>query len=160
MPSGARPTKSSLTARSASVRSSRGNDTNGGPPQISHGAMCTPRTATSGARSKQARALDEEAALLATGMGAAQIMGFNHRLAGFESAGQMFDAFRTSMRNQVLAFFDFIGDPDRITPEIQALQHGDLEAFAAKVSGPSEAARAVTQLNAAADAFRSLEVTK
>ena len=85
-------------------------------------------------------------------------MGFNHKLAGFESAGQMFDAFRISERNQVLAFFDFIGDPHRMTPEILALQEGDLESFAAKMSGPDQAARAVTQLKLAVEALRSLEI--
>ncbi len=36
-------------------------------------------------------------------------MGFNHALTGFESPGQMFDAFAASERYQVLALFDFIG---------------------------------------------------
>lgn len=104
----------------------------------------------------QARRLDEDAALAATGMGAPQIMGFNHRLAGFDSAGQMFDAFRAGRRNQLLAFFDFIGDPETITPEIQALQAGDLASFAAYYSGAHQAALYTPQLQAAAHWFHTL----
>ncbi len=107
-----------------------------------------------------ARELDAESALLATGMGAAMIMGFNHALVGFESAGQMYDAFRGSARNQVLAFFDFIGDPVRITPAIHALQSGDLASFAAMMSGPDQAARAVEELTLAAESVRSLGLAK
>lgn len=107
----------------------------------------------------QAHRLDEDAALAATSLGAPRIMGFNHALAGFESAGQMFDAFRASRRNQILAFFDFIGDPTSITPAVQALQQYDLVAFAARYSGSHQAAVYAPQLQAAADWFRSLQTT-
>lgn len=105
---------------------------------------------------EQAAALDEQAALLSTAMGLAQILGANHALAGFESPGQMFDAFMASARCQVLAFFDLLGGPRGDARPMNALRRGDVDATAALLSGSAQAARTAALLHAALDAYRRL----
>ena len=107
---------------------------------------------------EQATALDREAALLSTAMGLAQIMGFNHALAGYESAGQMLDAFAASERYQVLALFDFIGGPRGDSRAMNALRRGDADAFAALYNGSAQSARVAALLHAALDAYRKLKL--
>ena len=107
---------------------------------------------------EQASALDREAAQRSAALGPAQIMGFNHALAGFESTGQMFDAFAASERYQVLALFDFIGGPRGDSRAMNALRRGDADAFAALYNGSAQAARAAALLHAALDAYRRLEL--
>lgn len=87
-----------------------------------------------------ALALDEAAAFAATAMGLPRIMGFNHALAGYGTAAEMFHAFAASTRAQVVACFDLLAGPDRQSRPVQALQAGDLESFAALTAGPSAAA--------------------
>ena len=55
-----------------------------------------------------ARSLDDTAAKLATAMGLCEMMGMNHAVLGYQSVGQMFDAFSSSERYQVMALFDWI----------------------------------------------------
>jgi hypothetical protein len=107
---------------------------------------------------EQASALDREAAQRSAALGPAQIMGFNHALAGFESTGQMFDAFAASERYQVLALFDFIGGPRGDSRAMNALRRGDADAFAALYNGSAQAVRAAALLHAALDAYRRLEL--
>ncbi len=77
----------------------------------------------------------EEMARLCASFGGPQIMGFNHAVAGYGSAAEMFRAFGRSERWQVLAFFDFC-DAKGILP---ALHHHDWMAFATLYNGPGAA---------------------
>ena len=65
---------------------------------------------------------------------------FNHALAGYGTAAEMFHAFAASTRAQVVACFDLLAGPDRQSRPLRALQAGDLESFAALTAGPSAAA--------------------
>ncbi|HEY3309498.1 MAG TPA: N-acetylmuramidase domain-containing protein [Desulfuromonadaceae bacterium] len=84
--------------------------------------------------------LDENAALSSLSMGLPQIMGANHGLIGYESAGDMFAAFSQSERTQLIGLFDFIKGPHSLSPAVSALQHMDFTAFAACYNGSGQAA--------------------
>ena len=87
-----------------------------------------------------ARTLDDTAAKLSISMGAPQIMGFNYTTVGYESVHQMFEAFSSSLRNQILGFFDFIKGPSSASARLQALQRNDFDTFAALYNGSGQAA--------------------
>jgi len=55
-----------------------------------------------------ARAKHKEAAQLATSWGFGQVMGFNHRLAGYNTVQEMIDSFFESERNQLIGMMEFI----------------------------------------------------
>ncbi|MDI9548659.1 MAG: N-acetylmuramidase domain-containing protein [Chloroflexota bacterium] len=79
---------------------------------------------------------DPRAAKLSISMGLPQIMGFNHRYAGYESVEEMFTAFRDSANAQIIGFFDFI----RAEPiQIWSLRNGDFYRFAAAYNGAGQA---------------------
>lgn len=81
-----------------------------------------------------ARQLNEDAALNAISMGAAQIMGFHWQRLGYTSVKHMFDAFCRSEDAQISGFFDFL------SPRmIQSLQRGEYEEFARLYNGPGQA---------------------
>jgi hypothetical protein len=103
-----------------------------------------------------ARRVAGEAAYPAVGMGLAGMMGLNHALLGYDSAGQMFDAFASSERYQVMGLFDFIGGRDADAPPLRALRHNDVQAFAALFWGPAAAARYAAWLDRAVAAFERL----
>lgn len=103
-----------------------------------------------------ARSLDETAAYESTSMGFPRIMGFNYDLVGYESAGQMFDAFSSSERYQLLSYFDFIGGVHSDSPRIDALRVSDLETYAALQYGPQNAAQYATTLRNALAAFERM----
>lgn len=50
---------------------------------------------------------DREIALSCISLGLSQIMGFNHSLIGYDTVGEMYDAFQESEGAHVLGFFDF-----------------------------------------------------
>lgn len=52
--------------------------------------------------------IDEDAAYQSISMGAAQIMGFNCEVIGFDSAKEMFEVFQFSKDNQIVGFFKFM----------------------------------------------------
>ena len=82
-----------------------------------------------------ARSLHEELALRSTSIGAAQIMGFNHRVVGYNSATEMFKDFQRSADNQIRGFFRFVegrGLDD-------TLRRGDVLAFATGYNGSGQA---------------------
>jgi hypothetical protein len=87
-----------------------------------------------------ARTLDDSAAKLSISMGAPQIMGFNYTTVGYESVHQMFEAFSSNVRNQILGFFDFIKGPASTSARLQALQRDDFDTFAALYNGSGQAA--------------------
>jgi hypothetical protein len=84
--------------------------------------------------------LDDTTAKLSISMGAPQVMGFNHALIGYETVGEMFDAFTAGEREQVIGFFDFIKGSGTESRMLRALQQGQMEAFAAIYNGPGQAA--------------------
>jgi len=57
---------------------------------------------------EQAIAINEEAALKSASWGMGQIMGFNHKAAGFDTVGQMVTAFMESEANQLEGMISFI----------------------------------------------------
>jgi len=95
------------------------------------------KQATEWAALTLARGLSEEAALLSTSLGAAQVMGFNHKAVGYASALEMHDAFTVSGHAQVKAMLDYC----KHRGLVPALQRGDFLAFATGYNGTEQAAR-------------------
>nr|NIQ37774.1 DUF3380 domain-containing protein [Pseudomonadota bacterium] len=88
-----------------------------------------------------ARALDESAAMRSISMGGPQIMGFNHPSIGFDSVREMFDAFQSNIRYQILGLFDFLKGPGTTSPMVVALQRKKFTDFASLYNGPGQAAK-------------------
>ncbi|MFM8746455.1 MAG: N-acetylmuramidase domain-containing protein [Aestuariivirga sp.] len=86
-----------------------------------------------------------ETACQCASFGGPQIMGFNHELAGHESAHAMFRAFARSERWQVLAFLDFCA----ARTLFPALRAGDWLAFASVYNGPGNAEAYAARIAAA-----------
>lgn len=100
--------------------------------------------------------LHEAAAKRSISMGAPQIMGFNFAKAGYESVGEMFEAFRSGVRFQILGLFDFIKGPGTTSPLLAALQRGRFTDFAAGYNGPGNAAEYAARLESDWETFRRL----
>lgn len=83
-------------------------------------------------RLEKAMALDRTAALQSTSWGVGQVMGFNHKVAGFLSVTAMVDAMVQDENAQLLAVANFI----KSTNLNGALQRQDWRAFAAGYNGP------------------------
>ena len=106
-----------------------------------------------------ARTLNDTAAKLSISMGSAQIMGFNYATLGFGSVQQMFDAFSTSERDQIIGFFAFIRGRTSASKRIAALQAMDFVAFARMYNGPGQAAHYGNLIRSAYDTFYRLRQT-
>lgn len=104
-----------------------------------------------------ARSLDDTAAKLSISMGGPQIVGFNYAALGFESVHQMYDAFSSSERHQIIGFFDFVQGPGRDSRRVLALQSGDFTTFAAMYNGPGQAARYGSLMQGVFDTFKRLQ---
>lgn len=83
-------------------------------------------------RLEKAAALNRMAARMSASYGRFQIMGFNHRLCGFEGIDAFYDAMQTSEALQLLAFCRYICGRDLQV----ALVHRDWVYFAAAYNGP------------------------
>lgn len=103
-----------------------------------------------------ARTLDDTAAKLSISMGGAQIMGFNFPTLGYDSVQQMFDAFATDERDQVVGFFSFIQGKSGESKRITALQALDFEAFAKLYNGPGQAATYGAMIRSAYNTYHNL----
>jgi len=103
-----------------------------------------------------ARALDEAAAKQATRMGLAKILGAEYEALGYESVEQMFDAFSSGERQQLLGIFDRIAGPAADPRLLETLSAYDWDAFAALYFGSGQAARRARQLHSLFDAFHRL----
>jgi hypothetical protein len=103
-----------------------------------------------------ARTLDDAAAKLSISMGGPQILGSNHADAGFESVEEMFDAFSSGEKRQIIAFFDFLQGTSTHPPKILALQKLDFIRFAELYNGPGNAAEYGSRLSGTYDAFQKL----
>jgi hypothetical protein len=99
-----------------------------------------------------ARQLDETAALLSISMGIAQIMGFNHDAVGFPTVQAMFQAYSSSIANQIGAFFRFL-ESKRL---VEAVRNGDYHAFARGYNGSGQADQYAGKLHAYIAALRAL----
>jgi hypothetical protein len=104
---------------------------------------------------KFAGGLDDPAAKLSAAMGLAQTMGFNYEAAGYESVGQMYDAFSSGERYQIFAVFDLITADFR---QLKALRDKDFDVFAALHYGSNRAARVGTLIRSLFEAFERLTV--
>jgi hypothetical protein len=83
--------------------------------------------------------LDRTAALRSVSMGGPQIMGFNHKVIGYETADAMYDSFRCSDRQQILGLFDFIQNGGKGSPMVGALRCDKYLAFAQLYNGDGQA---------------------
>jgi hypothetical protein len=104
----------------------------------------------------QASELDEAAARLALRMGFTGLMGFTYNAIGYESVGQMYDAFNSGERYQLLGFFDLIAGRNAFSRELTALRAADLDTYAALHYGSNEAAKYTSILYAVVAAFHRL----
>lgn len=86
-------------------------------------------------RYREAAALDETAAMKSTSWGAFQIMGFNHKDAGYDSVEDFVEAMQESEVRQLLALAAFINKKELVS----YLQNKDWEAFARHYNGPGYA---------------------
>lgn len=77
--------------------------------------------------------IDPECAFRSISVGLAQILGSNHAAAGYDSAVQMFEAFKISEQDQLAAMLRLI----RKWGLIVAMQRGDWATFARKYNGPA-----------------------
>ena len=82
-----------------------------------------------------AKELNEDAAYQSISMGMGQIMGFNYKSAGYNSAKEMFDAFSKSEEEQIKGMIKFIENNPKM---LKALQDGDLETFVKFYNGPGQ----------------------
>lgn len=83
-------------------------------------------------RLAKAYSLDKEAALKACSWGKFQLMGYNHRLCGYDSISNFIKAMCTSEKEHLSAFVQFIKSDSRLT---QAVKAKDWAAFALKYNG-------------------------
>lgn len=103
-----------------------------------------------------ARRLNEPAAMRSISMGAPQIMGFNHGLIGYDSAREMFDAFRSDIRYQILGLFDFIKSSGTSSRMVEALERRQFNQFATFYNGPGQARAYGERIQSHCDAFSGL----
>ena len=94
--------------------------------------------------------------MLSISMGLPQIMGFNHKVLGYDSVATMFESFSLSERDQLLGFFDFVCGPLADQRRLFALQEGDFETFAIHYNGAGQAARYAALLQSALESFERL----
>ena len=104
-----------------------------------------------------ARSLDDTAAKLSISMGGPQIVGFNYAALGYESVGQMYDAFSADERNQIVGFFDFVQGPASTSRRVLALQDHDFTTFAALYNGPGQAAKYGSLMQGLFDTFNLIK---
>lgn len=84
-------------------------------------------------RFSRAFAIDADCAMKSCSWGAYQIMGFNHRQAGFKTVGEMVDAVKTGENAQLMAFAAFIKADKAMHA---ALVKKDWPDFARRYNGP------------------------
>lgn len=92
-------------------------------------------------RLDQAMALDRAAALRSASWGAAQIMGFNHKLAGFDTVEAFVDAMKSGARAHLMAFVEFVKAAG-LAPALRAISgvHASAVPFARGYNGKGYAA--------------------
>lgn len=83
-----------------------------------------------------AKSLDKDAAYMSISMGMPQIMGFNHKVCGFDSAEEMFNAFSKGPGPQLIAFANFILSTKALTTAVNQI---DFLMFATVYNGSGQA---------------------
>jgi hypothetical protein len=81
----------------------------------------------------QAWKIDPEATMLSTSFGLPQVMGFNHKTAGYKTVGEMVDAFKTGEEEQVRGMLNFIKSNRKLN---SAIKNKDWRTFAYYYNGP------------------------
>ena len=104
--------------------------------------------------------LNEPAAKRSISMGAPQILGSNFARIGYDSVLEMFDAFSSGLRPQIIGLFDFIKGPGTGSPLLEALRRGRFADFAAGYNGPAMAAQYAARLERDVELFRGLMRSK
>ncbi|MCB1646226.1 MAG: DUF3380 domain-containing protein [Pseudomonadales bacterium] len=99
--------------------------------------------------------LDREAALKSVSMGAPQIMGFNHRAAGFASAAEMFSAFCEGTDRQIEAMFRFMS-----AKMLNCLRDDDFSGFAALYNGSGQKTKYGQWIRRHCDRFREIQTAQ
>lgn len=84
---------------------------------------------------KAALVINPKAAYESTSWGLGQIMGFNHKLAGYASAKEMVDDFSTGEYKQLLGMINFIKNQPLM---YKALKEKDWLTFARLYNGPKQ----------------------
>jgi len=84
-------------------------------------------------RLEKAKNIDEEAALKSASYGMFQIMGFNHKLSGFDDVKTFVEFIKESEENQLEAFFNYIKNSSGC---FEALQSKNWAKFAKLYNGP------------------------
>lgn len=81
--------------------------------------------------------VDKEVTMLSTSYGLGQIMGFNYKLAGYDTVGQMLDHFKESEHNQIQGMIAFMQNRKvRGVSLLQMLKNKDFQSFARYYNGP------------------------
>lgn len=104
-----------------------------------------------------ASTLDDSAAKSSISMGGAQIMGFNYKRVGYNSVQEMFTAFSSSERGQLVGFFNFVRAGSMNSKSLQSLRAHDFETFARYYNGPGQAATYGKLIRTAFDTFHALK---
>jgi hypothetical protein len=78
--------------------------------------------------------LDPTAAMMSTSWGLGQIMGFNHKAAGFSTVAQMVEAFKKNEFEQAKGMFNFIKSNPTM---FNAVKNNDWDTFARLYNGAS-----------------------
>jgi hypothetical protein len=82
---------------------------------------------------------DAHAAKLSISMGGPQILGSNFTEMGFESVEQMFDAFASNEKRQIVGFFDFVQGTGTSSRKVQAMREQNFIRFAELYNGAGNA---------------------
>jgi hypothetical protein len=104
-----------------------------------------------------ARSLDENAALRSASFGAGQIMGFNHKVVGYDDAAAMVKAFDTGIRPQLDAVVAFIKNHPNC---MKGLKADDFVVFAKCYNGAGKEQDYGAKIKEAADAYRKVTAGK
>jgi hypothetical protein len=86
-------------------------------------------------------------------------MGFNHPRIGYDSVREMFDAFQSDIKYQILGLFDFLKGPGTTSPMIEALQRKRFEIFASHYNGQGQAAHYGDLIEGYFEIFNGLRVS-
>lgn len=105
-------------------------------------------------RLEKAMALDREAALKSTSWGVGQVMGFNHKVVGFDTVEAMVTAMVNDEESQLLAMANFIKAQKNL---LTAMQRSNWTTFARIYNGPAFKKNSYdTRLAAAFNKFKNL----
>lgn len=100
--------------------------------------------------------LNLTAARLSISMGAPQIMGFNYKALGYDSVHEMFNDFSSSIREQIIGFFNFIKGPEGDNRRVEALQNHDFVTFAKYYNGSGQAEKYGNLIRDVVDVYHHL----